>query len=153
MIEDIANIKKVSRIESLVEQINNWNPDKDSALDLSMMCEDLNDKLIRLENSGHDIPESKVWDPEFGVGFVNEIIDFDNMKSAVAYSERVEALRNKLFICVCDASGNCFICNLDPKKTYERHHSIYKGKCGDPDPRYFDFQVMPIDKLESWKLG
>ena len=60
MVEDISNIKRVSRIETLVEQINNWNPEKDSALDLSMMCEDLNDKLMRLENSGHDIPESKV---------------------------------------------------------------------------------------------
>jgi hypothetical protein len=151
MVEDIANIKRVSRVESLLEQINNWNPETDSALDLSMMCEDLNDKLIRLENSGHDIPESKVWDPEFGVRFVNEIIDFDNMKSAAAYRERVEALREKLFICVCDASGNCFICNIDPNKAYGRHHSIYQGKCDDPDPKYFDFQVMPIDKLESWK--
>ena len=63
MVEDITNIKRISRIEILVEQINNWNPEKDSAFDLSMMCEDLNDKLMRLENSGHDIPESKVWDP------------------------------------------------------------------------------------------
>jgi len=153
MVEDIANIKRVSRIETLVEQINNWNPEKDSALDLSMMCEDLNDKLMRLENSGHDIPESKVWYPEFEVRFVNKIIDFAKMKSAAAYSERVEALRKEVFICVCDASGDCLICNIDPKKIHERHNSIYQGKYGNSDPRYFDFQVMPIDKLESWKLG
>ena len=92
MVEDITNIKRISRIEILVEQINNWNPEKDSAFDLSMMCEDLNDKLMRLRTVGMTFLNQKFGTPEFEVGFVNKIIDFAKMKSAAAYSERIEAL-------------------------------------------------------------
>ena len=66
---------------------------------------------------------------------MNEIIDFDNMKSAVAYSKRVELFEiNCSFVFVMLLVTVSSATSI--QKTYESTIAFIR-KCGDPDPRIF----------------